>query len=45
MIRNVIIIILLLVIVYDVTGQEFLEYIQMGLDNLQQLVYSISDKG
>jgi len=45
MIRNVIILILLLVIVYDVTGQEFLEYVQIGLDNLQELVYSISDKG
>jgi hypothetical protein len=45
MIRNVIILILLLVIVYDVTGHEFLEYVQIGLDNLQELVYSISDKG
>lgn len=45
MIRNVIILILLAVIIYDVSGEEFLQYVQIGLDNLQELVYNLKDKG
>ena len=40
MIRNLIIIALVLVIVYEVSSEDALGYVQSTLDFLQQLVYS-----
>ena len=44
MIKNIIIISLLLVIVLDVSPIEFLDYITMGLDKLQDLVYNVKSE-
>ena len=41
MIKNIIIISLVVVIVTGMSGSEFLDYITMGLDKLQEIVYSI----
>jgi hypothetical protein len=41
MIRNIIIIALLCVIVYDVSAEESLSYIQIGLDFLKEIVYNV----
>ncbi len=41
MIRNLIIVALLLVIVYDISGVEFLDYSARALDKLQDLVYNV----
>jgi len=40
MIRNIIILVLLSVIVFDVTGAEFLDYVSLALDKAQDLVYN-----
>ena len=41
MIRNIIIISLLAVIIYDVSSEQALGYVQTTLDFLQELVYDI----
>ena len=43
MIRNLIIVALVLIIIYDVTGNEALSYVQSTLDFLQQLVYDVKE--
>ena len=43
MIRNLIIIALVLIIIYDVTGNEALSYVQSTLDFLQELIYSVKE--
>jgi hypothetical protein len=44
MIKNIIIASLLLVIVLDLSPVEFLDYISMGLDKLQDLVYNVKSE-
>jgi|TARA_B110000285_G_scaffold187188_1_gene212826 hypothetical protein len=44
MIRNVIILVLLSVIVFDITGAEFLDYISLALDKAQDLVYNVKSE-
>ena len=44
MIKNIIIISLLLVVVFEVSPVEFLDYISMGLDKLQDLVYNVKSE-
>jgi hypothetical protein len=41
MIRNIIIIMLLLVIVYGVSATDFLGYAQSSIDFLQELLYNV----
>ena len=41
MIRNLIIVSLLTVIIYDVSAEESLGYITMGLDFLKEIVYNV----
>jgi len=41
MIRNIIIVALLCVIIYDVSAEESLGYITMGLDFLKDLLYNV----
>ena len=43
MIRNLIIVALVLVIVYDVSSEDALGYVQSTLDFLQELVYSVKE--
>ena len=43
MIRNLIIVTLVLVILYDVSSDQALEYVQSTLDFLQQLVYDVRE--
>ena len=43
MIRNLIIVALVLIIIYDVSGNEALTYVQSTLDFLQQLVYDVKE--
>ena len=43
MIRNIIIVALLLVILYDVSSDQALGYVQSTLDFLQQLVYDVKE--
>ena len=43
MIRNLIIVALVLIIIYDVTGNEVLSYVQSTLDFLQELIYSVKE--
>ena len=43
MIRNLIIVALVLVIIYDVSSNDALGYVQSTLDFLQQLVYDIKE--
>ena len=43
MIRNLIIVALVLIIIYDVTGNEALSYVQSSLDFLQELIYSVKE--
>ena len=42
-IRNLIIVALVLIIIYDVTGNEALSYVQSTLDFLQELIYSVKE--
>ncbi len=44
MIKNLIIISLVFVIVTGISGAEFLDYISLGLDKLQDLVYNIKSE-
>jgi hypothetical protein len=44
MIKNIIIISLVIVIVTGMTGAEFLDHIALGLDKLQQLIYTIKSE-
>ena len=44
MIKTIIIISLVFVIYTGMTGPEFLDYIALGLDKLQDLVYSIKSE-
>ena len=44
MIKNIIIISLVVVIVTGMCGSEFLDYITMVLDKLQQIVYNIKSE-
>ena len=43
MIRNLIIVAFVLIIIYDVTGNEALSYVQSTLDFLQELIYSVKE--
>ena len=43
MIRNIIIVALLLVILYDVSSEQALGYVQSTLDFLQNLVYDVKE--
>jgi len=45
MIRNLIIIALVLVIVYEVSSEDALSYVQSTLAFLQELVYNIKESG
>ena len=45
MIRNLIIVALVLVIIYDVSSNDALGYVQSTLDFLQDLVYSVKESG
>ena len=44
MIKTIIIISLVIVIVTGMTGAEFLDHIALGLDKLQDLIYSIKSE-
>lgn len=44
MIKNLIIISLIVIIVTGMSGSEFLDYISIGLDKLQDLVYNIKSE-
>ena len=43
MIRNLIIICLVLVIVYEVSSEDALGYVSTALDFLQELIYSVKE--
>jgi hypothetical protein len=43
MIRNIIILALLAVIIYDVSSDQALGYVQTTLDFLQELVYDVKE--
>ena len=43
MIRNLIIVALVLIIVYDVSNEQALGYVQSTLDFLQELIYSVKE--
>jgi len=43
MIRNLIIVALVLIILYDVSSEQALGYVQSTLDFLQQLVYDVRE--
>ena len=45
MIRNLIIIALVLVIVYEVSSEDALGYVQSTLDFLQELIYNVRESG
>ena len=45
MIRNLIIIALVLVIIYEVSSEDALTYVQSTLDFLQELVYNAKEGG
>ena len=45
MIRNLIIVALVLVIIYDVSSNDALGYVQSTLDFLQQIVYNVKESG
>ena len=44
MIKNLIIISLVFVIVTGISGSKFLDYISLGLDKMQDLVYNIKSE-
>jgi len=44
MIKNIIILSLIIIIVTGMSGQEFLDYIALGLDKAQEIVYSIKSE-
>ena len=45
MIRNLIIVALVLVIVYEVSSEDALGYVQSTLDFLQELIYNVRESG
>ena len=45
MIRNLIIVALVLVIVYEVSSEDALGYAQSTLDFLQELIYNVRESG
>ena len=45
MIRNLIIVALVLVIVYDVSSDQAIGYVQSTLDFLQELIYNARESG
>ena len=45
MIRNLIIVALVLVIIYDVSSDQAIGYVQSTLDFLQDLVYNVKQSG
>jgi len=45
MIRNIIIVALLAIIIYDVSSDEAIGYVQSTLDFLQDLVYNVKESG
>tara|TARA_R100000005_G_C4900787_1_gene143063 strand:+ start:568 stop:726 length:159 start_codon:yes stop_codon:yes gene_type:complete len=45
MIRNIIIVALLAIIIYDVSSDEAIGYVQSTLDFLQNLVYDMRESG
>ena len=45
MIRNLIIVALVLVIIYDLSSNDALGYVQSTLDFLQDLVYNVKESG
>lgn len=45
MIRNLIIVALVLVIVYEVSSEDALSYVQSTLAFLQELVYNVKESG
>ena len=45
MIRNLIIIALVLVIMYEVSSEDALTYVQSTLDFLQELIYNVRESG
>ena len=45
MIRNLIIIALVLVIIYEVSSEDALSYVQSTLDFLQELIYNVRESG
>ena len=45
MIRNLIIVALVLVIIYEVSSEDALSYVQSTLDFLQELVYNVRESG
>ena len=45
MIRNLIIVTLVLVIVYEVSSEDALGYVQSTLDFLQELIYNVRESG
>ena len=45
MIRNLIIVALVLVIIYDISSNDALGYVQSTLDFLQDLVYNVKESG
>ena len=45
MIRNLIIVALVLVIIYEVSSEDALTYVQSTLDFLQELVYNVKEGG
>ena len=45
MLRYIIIIALVLIILYDISGEDALGYIQSTLDFLQGLVYNMKENG
>jgi len=45
MIRNLIIVALVLAIIYDVSSDQAIGYVQSTLDFLQELVYNVKESG
>ena len=45
MIRNLIIVALVLVIIYEVSSEDALSYVQSTLDFLQELIYNVRESG
>ena len=45
MLRYIIIVALVLIILYDISGQDALGYFQSTLDFLQELVYDMKENG
>ena len=43
MIRNLIIVALAIIIIYDVSSEQALGYVQSTLDFLQELIYSVKE--